>query len=226
MAQHPSPSPGDRKAAPGSSAGSPEDPARDLAGYEVVIGVGGGIAAYKVCTLVSRLVQRGCGVTVAMTEAGTKFVTPLTFQALTRRQVFTTMWEMQGYYDPQHLALTEMADLFVVAPATADLIGKFAAGIGDDLVTTLMLGRDCPALLAPAMNTRMWENLIVQRNVATLRQLNHAFVEPAEGWLACGTVGRGRMAEPETILDAVAEALRSEPPRRASTANPSDTPES
>ena len=187
----------------------------DLAGYEVGVGVGGGIAAYKVCQVVSRLVQRGSGVTVAMTEAGTRFVAPLTFQALTHRQVFTTLWATEGYYDPQHLALTEVADLFLVAPATANLIGKFAAGIADDLVSTLMIGRDCSALLAPAMNTRMWENPIVQRNVAALRELGYAFVEPAEGWLACGTVGMGRMAEPDAILDAVVAMLKRKPPRGA-----------
>ena len=189
----------------------------DLAGYEVVVGVGGGIAAYKVCQVVSGLMQRGCGVTVAMTEAGARFVTPLTFQALTRRQVFTTMWQQEGYYDPQHLALTELADLFLVAPATADLIGKFAAGIGDDLVTTLMLGRDCPVLLAPAMNTRMWANPIVQGNIAGLRDLGLGFIEPGEGYLACGTIGVGRMAEPEEISEAVAKHLKSNPPKRART---------
>ena len=199
---------------PSEPASAPIEP-RDLDGYEVVIGIGGGIAAYKVCHVVSRLVQRGCGVTVAMTDAGTKFVTPLTFQALTHRQVFTTMWQTEGYYDPQHLALTEVADLYVVAPATADLIGKFAAGIGDDLVTTLMLGRDCPVLLAPAMNTRMWENAIVQGNITRLRDLGFGFVEPGEGWLACGDVGVGRMAEPETILEAVAKRLLNNPPKKA-----------
>ncbi len=187
---------------------------RDLDGYELVLGIGGGIAAYKVCHVVSRLVQRGCGVTVTMTDAGTRFVTPLTFQALTHRQVFTTLWQQEGYYDPQHLTLTESADLFLVAPATADLIAKFAAGLGDDLITTLMLGRDCPALLAPAMNTRMWLNPIVQRNVRTLRELGFAFIEPGDGWLACGTIGPGRMAEPETILTAVTAALQAHPPRR------------
>jgi phosphopantothenoylcysteine decarboxylase/phosphopantothenate--cysteine ligase len=185
----------------------------DLAGYEVVVGIGGGIAAYKVCQVVSRLVQRGCGVTVTMTQSGSRFVTPLTFQALTHRQVFTTMWATEGYYDPQHLTLTEVADLFLVAPATANLIGKFAGGIANDLVTTLMIGRDCPALLAPAMNTRMWENPIVQQNVVRLRGLGYAFVEPEEGWLACRTIGRGRMAEPETILGAVTAELRKRPPR-------------
>jgi phosphopantothenoylcysteine synthetase/decarboxylase len=150
---------------------------------------------------------------VAMTAAGMQFVGPLTFQALTARQVFTTMWQTQGYYDPQHLRLTEQADLFLVAPATADLIGKFAGGIADDLVTTLMIGRDCPALLAAAMNTRMWDNPIVQRNVATLKELGYGFIEPEEGWLACRTIGRGRMAEAETILGAVEKALKEQVPR-------------
>ena len=181
----------------------------DLAGYEVVVGVGAGIAAYKVCHVVSRLVQRGCGVTVAMTENATRFIGPLTFQALTARHVFTSVWEAPGYADQQHLRLTETANLFLVAPATADLIGKFAAGIADDLVSTLMIGRDCPALLAPAMNTRMWDNPIVQRNIATLRELGYGSIDPAEGWLACRTVGAGRMAEPETILMSVEQALKS-----------------
>ncbi len=190
------------------STASAAQPQRDLDGRELVVAVGGGIAAYKVCHIVSRLVQRGCGVTVAMTDAGARFVTPLTFQSLTRRQVFTTLWQQEGYYDPQHLALTESADLFLVAPATANLIAKFAAGLGDDLVSTLMLGRNCPAMLAPAMNTRMWLNPVVQRNIQALRELGFAFIEPGDGWLACGTIGPGRMAEPDTIIDAVATALR------------------
>lgn len=195
---------------------TPDDavlPNADLVGYELLIGVGGGIAAYKVCQVASRLVQRGCGVTVTMTESGTQFVTPLTFQSLTQRRVFTSMWATPGYYEPQHLSLSEAADLFLVAPATADLIGKFAGGIADDLVTTLMIGRDCPAMLAPAMNTRMWENPIVQRNIRTLADLGYALIEPGEGWLACRSVGRGRMAEADTIVEAVAAALKCKPPR-------------
>lgn len=191
------------------------DAAADLSGYELLVAVGGGIAAYKVCYVASRLVQRGCGVTATMTAAGTRFVTPLTFQSLTHRQVFTSMWEAPGYYEPQHLSLAELADLLLVAPATADLIGKFAGGIADDLVTTLMVGRDCPALLAPAMNTRMWENPIVQRNVSTLRELGVSFVGPAEGWLAERSVGRGRMSEPDEIIEAAVRLLKSKPPRQA-----------
>jgi len=188
---------------------SPED----LTGYELVVGVGGGISAYKICTVVSRLVQRGCGITVAMTEAGTKFVGPVTFQTLTARQVFTSMWQAHDYYDPQHLSLTRTADLFLVAPATANLIGKFAAGIADDLVSTMMMGRACPAIIAPAMNTSMWENPVFQRNMNTLRELGYLFVEPTEGWLACRQFGKGRMAEPETIIEAVVQQLKKQPPK-------------
>lgn len=186
---------------------------QDLTGYELLVGVGGGISAYKVCMVVSGLVQRGCGVTVAMTESGTRFVGPTTFQALTARQVFTSLWQAEGYYDPQHLSLSETADLFLVAPATGNLIGKFAAGIADDLVSTMMMGRDCPAILAPAMNTRMWDNPVVQRNINTLRELGYLFIEPTEGWLACRTVGKGRMAEPETIVEAVVRQLKKQSPK-------------
>jgi phosphopantothenoylcysteine decarboxylase/phosphopantothenate--cysteine ligase len=187
--------------------------AGDLSGYEVVLGVGGGIAAYKACTVVSRLVQQGCGVTVAMTANATRFVGQMTFEALSGRHVFTSLWSEAGQQDHQHVHLTEKADLFLVAPATADLIAKFAAGIADDLVTTLMVARDCPALLAPAMNTRMWENPIVQRNMATLREFDYELIEPGAGWLSCRTVGAGRMAEPEVILDAVRKRLKAQSPR-------------
>ena len=193
---------------PGGSSGP-----RDLSGYELLVAVGGGIAAYKVCEVVSRLVQRGCGVTVAMTQAGTRFVGVETFQALSGRQVFTSLWAGEGVYEPRHLALSEAADLFLVAPATADLIGKFACGIADDLVSTMMLGRDCPALLAPAMNTRMWQNPILQRNVATLRETGVKVVEPGEGWLACRTIGKGRMAEPQQIIEAVVQQLKGAAPK-------------
>jgi phosphopantothenoylcysteine decarboxylase len=187
---------------------------RDLVGYELLVAVGGGIAAYKVAHVVSRLIQRGCGVTVAMTEGGTRFVTPLTFQSLTHRPVYTSTWQSVETCDPHHLSLTEKADLFLVAPATADLLGKFAAGIADDLVTTLMIGREGPALLAPAMNSRMWANPIVQGNVRRLGKFGFHFVEPAEGYLACGAFGPGRMAEPETILEAVARLLHLQKPKQ------------
>lgn len=187
----------------------------ELAGYEVVVGICGGIAAYKVATLVSSLAQRGAGVTVAMTNAAQKFITPLTFQSLTARQVFTDIWQSENYYDPQHLNLTEKADAFVVAPATANMIGKIACGLADDLVSTMVMSAACPVLLAPAMNTRMWQNAVVQENVARLEKLGYLFVPPGEGWLACRTIGKGRMAEPLEILDETTRLLRKAGPKSA-----------
>lgn len=184
-----------------------------LRGYEVVVGVCGGIAAYKTAYLVSALVQRGCGVTVAMTDAAQKFITPLTFQALTARQVFTTLWSEANYHDPQHLRLTEAADLFIVAPATSNMLGKIAHGIADDLVSTMIMSADCPVLLAPAANTRMWENPIVQENAAALMKHGYHIIQPGSGWLACRTVGAGRMAEPDEILLEAATILQRKAPR-------------
>jgi len=181
----------------------------------VVVAVCGGIAAYKVCSVVSALVQRGAGVTVAMTKAATRFVGPLTFQSLTGRQVFRSLWSAGSCYDPQHIRLTERADLFLIAPATANIIGKIAAGIADDLVSTLVMTADSPVLLAPTMNSRMWQNPIVQANVRRLREAGYQFVEPESGWLACRTVGPGRMAEPETILAAVIDRLKSMPANKS-----------
>lgn len=191
------------------------DASDDLRGYEVVVAVCGGIAAYKVCTVVSRLAQRGAGITVVMTEAATKFVTPLTFESLSLRRVFTSAWESEGYPDPQHLRLTESADLFLVAPCTANTIGKIAGGIADDLVSTMVMSTDCPVVLAPAMNTRMWNNPIVQGNVKTLAKAGYEIIMPAEGWLACRTVGAGRLPEPEDLIDAVALSLIKKRPRNS-----------
>lgn len=188
----------------------------DLADYEVVVAVCGGIAAYKTAALVSRLAQSGAGVTVAMTEAARRFVTPLTFEALTRRHVHTSLWETEGGSDPQHLRLTEAADLFVIAPATANMIGKAAHGIADDLVSTMLMSADGPVLLAPAMNTRMWQNPVVQANLKALTERGFLEVPPGEGWLACRTVGPGRMAEPETLLEQARAVLKKRPPKRGS----------
>jgi phosphopantothenoylcysteine decarboxylase/phosphopantothenate--cysteine ligase len=181
-------------------------------GSELLVCVSGGIAAYKTATLVSMLVQDGCGVTVAMTRNARRFVGPITFQALSGRPVVTSPWRASGSGDIQHLKLSETADLILVAPATANIIGKLAGGIADDLVSTLLLGAACPVILAPAMNTRMWQHPAVQRNVAFLRESGFELVGPEEGWQACGTVGPGRMSEPETLLAAVrAHLLRGKP---------------
>jgi phosphopantothenoylcysteine decarboxylase len=194
--------------------GAPRAPAAAaLRGYEAVICVCGGIAAYKVATLVSRLVQDGCGVTVAMTHSARRLVGPATFRALSGRPVLTSLWHAEDPGGMEHLRPGEAADLIVVAPATANVIGKLASGIADDLVSTLLLGADCPVLLAPAMNVRMWQHPAVQRNIAFLREHQFLLVGPEEGWLACRDIGPGRMSEPEAILEAVGKQLRTQPPR-------------
>lgn len=184
-----------------------------LTDYELVVGVCGGIAAYKSAALVSRLVQDGAGVTVAMTAAARRFVGPPTFQALTGRPVLRSLWDESGGSNMLHLDPTEKADLLVVAPATANIIGKLANGVADDLVSTLLLGSACPVLLAPAMNTHMWEHPSTQRNVAYLREIGVTMVGPETGWLACGLYGAGRMSEPEAILEAVRAKLHAAPPK-------------
>jgi phosphopantothenoylcysteine decarboxylase/phosphopantothenate--cysteine ligase len=187
-----------------------------LAGYEVLVCISGGIAAYKVAVVVSQLVQLGCGVTVALTCAGRRFVGEVTFRGLTGRPVYTdeSMWETGGQIRMGHLSLTEAADLVVVAPATANILGKLAGGIADDMVSTLLIGADSPVLLAPAMNERMWRHPAVQRNAAWLREAGFLLVGPEEGWLACGAIGPGRMSEPEVLVGAIREQLLKAPPKR------------
>ncbi|HEX8324907.1 MAG TPA: bifunctional phosphopantothenoylcysteine decarboxylase/phosphopantothenate--cysteine ligase CoaBC [Tepidisphaeraceae bacterium] len=182
-------------------------PALTLKGREIVVGVCGGIACYKVADVVSKLVQAGAGVTVAMTADAQKFVAPLTFQALTGRPVHTDIWSVQDSGDVQHIKLTEHADLMLVAPATATTIARVASGLCDDLVSLLIAAAACPVLFAPAMNDRMWANPIAKRNVQTLKDVGYAFVGPEEGWLACRNVGAGRMSEPREIVQAVVAAL-------------------
>ncbi|MFO0840263.1 MAG: flavoprotein [Phycisphaerae bacterium] len=178
-----------------------------MAGREIVLCVGGGIAAYKAAALTSILTQRGAGVTVAMTRNARRFVGPITFEALSGRPVFLSQWRAGRSGDVQHLALSSRADLIVLAPATADLIGKLAGGLADDHVSALLLGAACPILLAPAMNARMWAHPAVRRNVAFLRAHGFAQVGPDAGWQACRDIGPGRMSEPEAIVAAMVELL-------------------
>jgi len=185
----------------------------DLAGYEVIVGVTGGIAAYKVCEVVSRLVQRGAGVTVAMTRAARRFVTPLTFQALSGRPVLVDLWKTGDSADIQHIHLTSGADLVVIAPATANTIAKIASGLADDVVTNLVISADSPVLVAPAMNDRMWKHAAVQRNVAILRGDGVFLVDPVEGWLACRSLGPGRMADAADLLAEIAAQLKKRSPK-------------
>lgn len=194
---------------PADSSGPPVD----LAGYEVLVCVCGGIAAYKVCAVVSELAQRGAGVSVAMSPAATRFVQPLTFEALSARPVLLSLWDAPDAADVQHIRRTEDADLLVVAPATADIIGKIASGLADDVVSTLVISTASPVLLVPAMNNRMWDNPIAQRNVQTLKGFGYSFLGPASGWLACRSVGPGRMVEAREIVDQAVTMLKSRPPK-------------
>lgn len=179
-------------------------------GRTVVVGVTGGIACYKVATLVSRLAQSGGMVRVLMTDAATKFVGPLTFQSLSGHPVVTSIFESRDHHDSQHIGLAREADLMIIAPATADIIAKLAAGLCDDVVCLVAtaLRRTTPLLLAPAMNEQMWENPITQRNLTTIKSLlGWHTVGPESGWQACRTAGAGRMSEPEAILAAAASLM-------------------
>lgn len=173
----------------------------------ILVGVGGSIAAYKACDLVSKLVQAGHVVDVVMTKEAGWFVTPLAFGALTHREVLTDASWTSSTGPAAHLAATQDADLFVIAPCTGNLIGKLAHGIADEIVTTTYLGCKAPVLLAPAMNTRMWTHPRVVANVEVLRADGVAFVGPETGYLAEAEEGEGRMSEPEAILAAIEAQL-------------------
>jgi len=192
-----------------------DETAPKLDGYEVLLCVTGGIACYKSADLTSKLVQAGANVTAAMTESARHFVAPMTFQTLTGRKAFTSMWESGESFDPRHLSLTERADVTVIAPATANIMAKMAAGIADDLVSALALSAHgaCEILIAPAMNTRMWEAPATQANLKRLTGWGVHVVGPGEGFLACRSFGKGRMAEPSEILRAVADILLKNPPK-------------
>ncbi|VAX40110.1 Phosphopantothenoylcysteine decarboxylase / Phosphopantothenoylcysteine synthetase [hydrothermal vent metagenome] len=181
-----------------------------LEGKRVLVGVTGGIAAYKTAMLVSRLAQAGAEVTVTMTPAATRFVTPLTFQALSGRPVYTTPWEHIESQDPQHVSLAEAIDAAVVAPCSMDCLARLALGRASDVVTLILSAVDrarTPVLLAPAMNTAMWAQPATQRNVSVLRGDGYGFVGPGDGWQACRRVGPGRMSEPEEIVEALVGLL-------------------
>lgn len=183
----------------------------------ILVGVTGGIAAYKTCTVVSRLAQAGAEVTVLMTPAATKFVGPITFQALSARPVYTSPWEHVESNDPQHISLAAGADLALVAPCTMDCISALATGRTDDVVTLVLSAIDravTPVVLAPSMNAVMLAQASTRRNLATLEADGFRLVGPGEGWQACRTVGAGRMSEPEEILGAITEILRSRTARR------------
>ncbi|MEK8131947.1 bifunctional phosphopantothenoylcysteine decarboxylase/phosphopantothenate--cysteine ligase CoaBC [Paenibacillus filicis] len=174
-----------------------------LHGKTIVLGVCGGIAAYKAAALCSKLTQAGAEVRVIMTESATKFIAPLTFQTLSRHEVAVDTFDEKDASVVQHIDLADRADLVVVAPASANTIAKIALGIGDDMLSTTLLAVTAPILIAPAMNVHMYENPAVERNMQTLADRGIRFIEPGTGQLACGYVGKGRLAEPEEIVQAV-----------------------
>ncbi|MCG3090156.1 bifunctional phosphopantothenoylcysteine decarboxylase/phosphopantothenate--cysteine ligase CoaBC [Sporosarcina cyprini] len=176
-----------------------------LLNKNILLCVTGGIAVYKAVALVSKLTQAGAQVKVIMTESAMKFVTPLSFQVLSRNDVYYDTFDEKDSRVIAHIDLADWADLVVVAPATANAIGKIANGIADDMVTTTLLATTADVWIAPAMNVHMYENKAVMRNIETLHQDGYRFIEPSEGFLACGYVGKGRLEEPEKIVSLIAE---------------------
>jgi phosphopantothenoylcysteine decarboxylase/phosphopantothenate--cysteine ligase len=177
-----------------------------LAGKNITVGVTGGIAAFKAAQLVSSLSSGGANLNVIMTRSAQEFVKPLTFQVLSGNSVRTDLFEAT-HGSVQHIELATWPDLIVIAPATANILGKAAAGIGDDLLTTVILAASCPVLFCPAMNVNMYNNVVVQRNIEVLRSLGYEFVEPGTGRLACGAEGRGRLADLELIIEKIESLL-------------------
>jgi phosphopantothenoylcysteine decarboxylase/phosphopantothenate--cysteine ligase len=178
-----------------------------MIGKRILLIVGGGIAAYKACELVRLIRKQGGSVRCVVTAGGAQFVTPMTLAALSENPVHTSLWDLKDETEMGHIQLSREADLVVVCPASADLMAKMAAGIADDLATTLLLATDKPVLAVPAMNVRMWEHVATRRNVARLREDGITVLEPDEGPMACGEFGAGRLPEPEAILAAIMSQL-------------------
>jgi phosphopantothenoylcysteine decarboxylase/phosphopantothenate--cysteine ligase len=178
-----------------------------LKGKKIILGITGGIAAYKSAELCRRLKKAGAEVQVIMTQSGMKFITPLTMECLSEKEVITEMFPERRMVGTRHISLAQWADLVLVAPATYNLIGKISAGLADDILTTVISSTKALIVLAPTMNVNMYENPICQQNMEKLRKLGYRFIEPGVGDLACGDIGRGRMAEPEEIQNEVIELL-------------------
>lgn len=169
----------------------------------IVIGVSGGIACYKALEIVSALVKKGHNVDVIMTENAQKFVSPLSFQTLSQNKVITDMFELPDHWDVTHISLAKKADVFAIVPATANVIGKIANGIADDMLTTTIMAAKCRKIIAPAMNTAMWENPIVQENIKKLRQYGYIVLDTDTGHLACGDNGAGKLLPWEEIVEII-----------------------
>ena len=174
---------------------------------QIILGITGSIAAYKGAELANLLTKDGKSVRVILTRAGAEFITPLTLQTLTKNKVYVDMFEEIVYEDVRHISLAQRADVFVIAPASANIIGKIVGGIADDMLSTVVMATKAPVLICPAMNTAMYENPIVQENIHKLARLGYHFVEPRESLLACGDVGKGAMAAVEDIFRAIGRLL-------------------
>jgi phosphopantothenoylcysteine decarboxylase/phosphopantothenate--cysteine ligase len=174
----------------------------------ILLGVCGGIAAYKACEIARLLIKSGHSVHVMMTKAATEFVTPLTFQALTGNPVATDLFSLTQESQIGHIQLADKADVVLIAPATANMLAKAAYGLCDDIVSTVLLATKAPIIFAPSMNVNMFENPITQENMTKLRKLGNTMIEPDSGFLACGWEGKGRLAEPEVIIKAVHVLLK------------------
>lgn len=174
-----------------------------LSGKVVVLGVTGSIAAYKSASLASALVKEHAEVHVIMTENAKNFINPITFETLTHNKCIVDTFDRDFEFDVKHISLAQMADIFMIAPATANIIGKIANGIADDMLSTTVMAAKCPVMIAPAMNTAMYENAIVQDNMKRLSGYGYRIVEPASGYLACGDIGKGKMPEPEYLKDLI-----------------------
>ena len=178
-----------------------------LKGKTVVLGVTGSIAAYKIANLASMLVKKGCSVHVIMTRNATNFINPITFETLTGHKCLVDTFDRNFEFSVEHVSLAKQADIFMVAPASANVIGKIAGGIADDMLTTTIMAAKCPKIISPAMNTNMFENPIVQDNLTKLKSYGYEIVEPASGYLACGDTGKGKMPEPEVLYSYILKTI-------------------
>jgi phosphopantothenoylcysteine decarboxylase/phosphopantothenate--cysteine ligase len=192
----------------------------DLKEKNILLGVCGGIAAYKTCEILRRLTDLGAQVHVVMTKAAREFISPLTFQSLSRNPVHTDLFNLTEESEISHIALAEQADLVLISPVTANLIAKLAYGLADDLLSTLILVTQAPVLLAPSMNDHMWGKEVVKQNIQILKKRGFKIIEPGKGYLACGSYGKGRLAEPEIIVEEVKKSLKISKPSVKKKASP------
>ena len=173
----------------------------------IIVGITGGIAAYKACEIVSHLTREGANVDVVMTQNATQFITPLTLETLSKNKVVVDMFEKTHHTQVEHISLAQKADLFLIAPATANILGKVANGIADDMLSTTIMATRAPVVFAPAMNNNMYTNAIVQDNINKLKKFGYHFVEPTEGNLACGYKAVGKLANKQTIVEYIQKLL-------------------